>query len=124
MGKMEKNYTVEIIDDVTVVRFLIKPGPDEIRMSIDEVAAISAKGLRLWDFSCGGLNLPGTQIEEMAAYAKTKFLQPSKVAIVAPEDLSYGLSRIYEALRRQEGLEIEIFRGEQKALNWLKTNSA
>ena len=121
---MEKNYTVEVVDDVTVVRFFIKPGPDEIRMLIDEVAAISASGLRLWDLSADGWDLTTEKLEEIADYAKIKFLPPSKVAIVAPKDLSYGISKVYEAFRRQEGLEIEIFRSEQKALNWLKTNSA
>ncbi|MGD9150792.1 MAG: hypothetical protein PVG40_10895 [Desulfobacterales bacterium] len=124
MEKMENNYTVEIVDAVTTVRFLIKPGPDEIRKSIDEVALISASGLRLWDLSAGGWDLTSEKLEEIADYAKTKLMLPSKVAIVAPKDLSYGLSRVYEALRRQEGLEIEIFRDEQKALSWLKVDSA
>jgi hypothetical protein len=124
MKKMKKNYTVEIADDVTTVRFFIKPGPDEIRKSIDDVASINASGLRLWDLSAGGWDLTSEKLEEIADYAKTKLMLPSKVAIVAPKDLSYGLSRVYEALRRQEGLEIEIFRDEQKALSWLKTDSA
>jgi len=123
MEKMEKNYTLEIVDDVTVVRFFIKPGPDEIRMSIDEVAAISASGLRLWDLSAGGWDLTTEELEEIADYAKIKFLPPSKVAIVAPEDLSYGLSRIYEAVRKQENLQIDIFRTEQEALAWLRAQS-
>ena len=121
---MEKNYTVEITDDITVVRFLIKPGPDEIRMSIDDVAAMGASGLRLWDLSTDGWNLTTEELGEIADYAKTKLLLPSKVAIVAPRDLSYGISRVYEAFRRQEGLEIDIFRDEQAALNWLKAVSA
>ena len=95
-----ENYTVEIVDDVTAVLFLIKPGPDEIRKSIDEVASISASGLRLWDLSAGGWDLTSEKLEEIADYAKTKLMLPSKVAIVAPKDLSYGLSRVYEALRR------------------------
>ena len=97
---------------------------DEIRKSIDDVASISASGLRLWDLSAGGWDLTSVKLEKIADYAKTKLMLPSKVAIVAPKDLSYGLSRVYEALRRQEGLEIEIFRDEHKALSWLKADSA
>jgi hypothetical protein len=44
---MNKNYNIEIVDDITVVRFIDKPKPDDIRMSIDEVATISLSGLRL-----------------------------------------------------------------------------
>ena len=92
-------------------------------MSIDEVATISTSGLRLWDLSDGGWDLTSAELEEIADYAKMKLLLPSKVAFVAPKDLSYGLSRIYEVLRKQEGLAIEIFRTEQKAIDWLETKS-
>ncbi|MGD2099669.1 MAG: hypothetical protein PVG35_18985 [Desulfobacterales bacterium] len=118
---MNKNYTVEIVRDITVVRFLNKPEPDDIRMSIDEVATIRASGLRLWDLSQSGWNLTNTELVEIADYAKARLMLPSKVAMVAPKDLSYGVSRVYEVFRRQEGLEIEIFRTEQKAIDWLET---
>ena len=120
---MEKKYKVEMADEITMVRFISKPELADIRMSIDDAAAISTSGLRLWDFSDSGLDLRTAQLEELADYAKTKFVPPSKVAIVAAKDLSFGLSRIYEAFRTQEGLEIEIFRTEQKALAWLKIKS-
>jgi hypothetical protein len=117
---MNKSYNIEIVDDVTVVRFIDKPKPDDIRMSIDEIATISLSGLRLWDLSDSGWDLTSEELGEVADYAKTKLLLPSKIAFVAPEDLSYGLSRVYEAFRAQDGLQIEIFRTEEKALNWLK----
>jgi hypothetical protein len=44
---MNKNYNIDIVDDITVVRFIDKPKPDDIRMSIDEIATISLSGLRL-----------------------------------------------------------------------------
>jgi hypothetical protein len=64
--------------------------------------------------------LTSTQIQELADYAKTKFSPPSRVAIVATEDLAFGLSRMYEVFRAQEMVDIEIFRHEQDAQNWLK----
>ena len=118
-----KNYNIEIGDDITVARFIDKPKSDDIRMSIDAVAEISLSGLRLWGLSHSGRDLTSAELGEVADYAKTKLLLPSKIAFVGPEDLSYGLSRVYEAFRAQEGLQIEIFRTEEKALNWLKTKS-
>ena len=123
VGKMEKKYTVEVVGDITVVRYINHPELDDLRRSIDEAAAIRPSGLRLWDFSQGGLNLAVPELAEIANYAKTKFSSPSKVAIVAPKDLSFGTSRIYEAIRQQEGMELEIFRSEQKAMEWLETKS-
>ena len=93
---MEKKFNVEVVGDITVVRYINNPNTDDLRMSIDEVAAIRSSGLRLWDFSQSGFNLATPELEEIADYAKTKFSPPSKVAIVAPKDLSFGTSRIYE----------------------------
>ena len=123
LEKMEKKFTVEMVGDITVVRYINNPKIDDLRMSIDEVAAIRPSGLRLYDFSQGGFNLATPELAEIADYARKKFSPPSRVAIVAPKDLSFGISRIYEAIRQQEGMELEIFRSEQKALKWLETKS-
>ena len=119
---MEKKYSIDIIDEVTIIRFGEEPDMIDIRNSIDDVAALKQKALRLWNFSKGSLNLTSTQIQELADYAKTKFSPPSRVAIVATEDLAFGLSRMYEAFRAQEMVDIEIFRNEQDAHNWLTNN--
>ena len=105
---------------MTIIRFAEKPDMLDIRNSIDDVAELKQKSLRLWNFNKGGLNFTSTQIQELADYAKTKFSPPSRVAIVANEDLAFGLSRMYEAFRAQEMVDIEIFRNEQDAQIWLK----
>ena len=120
---MNKKYSISKVGDITIVRYISKPKPEDLRMSIDEAAAISSSGLRLWDFSHDGWDLTTGQLQKLAGYAKNKFISPSKVALVANKDLSFGVSRIYEAFRKQEGLEIEVFRTEKEALNWLGTHS-
>ena len=117
---MNKNYRVDITDGITTVCYSKAPGMDDIRSSIDEAAAINRSGLRLWNFSSGSLNLSSAQLQELSEYAQSKFLPPSKVAIVASEDLAFGLSRVYEVFREQEQVELEIFRIEQEAIDWLK----
>ena len=120
---MNKRYKIVKLGDITAIRFTHKPSLEDIRMSIDEAASISTSGLRLWDYSHSGWDLTSTQLQKLTEYAKTKFLPPSKVALVATKDLSFGISRVYEAFRKQEGLEIEVFRSEPEALNWLKNKT-
>jgi hypothetical protein len=45
--------------------------------------------------------------------------EDSRVAIVAPGDLFYGLSRMYEAFRESSALEIRVFRDLPEARTWL-----
>ncbi len=42
-----------------------------------------------------------------------------KTAIVAPVDLTFGLSRIYETLATELGNEVQVFRNWSDALHWL-----
>jgi hypothetical protein len=42
-----------------------------------------------------------------------------RVAIVAPEDLAYGLSRMYQAFRGEDAVELMVFRDMIDARKWL-----
>ena len=42
-----------------------------------------------------------------------------KVAVVAPEDISFGLARMYEAFSKEVPWEFEVFRAIEAALAWL-----
>lgn len=42
-----------------------------------------------------------------------------RLAIVAPEDLSFGLSRMYEILSSEQGVETKVFRDVEAARRWL-----
>lgn len=44
---------------------------------------------------------------------------PMKTAIYAPQDLSFGLSRMYEALIFGTAQDIEIFKDREMAIQWL-----
>ena len=44
-----------------------------------------------------------------------------KTAIYAPQTLSFGLSRMYEALAYETAQDIEIFNDREKAIQWLTT---
>lgn len=117
---MIKNYLIEAEDGVTTVRFTQKPGMNDIQSAIDEVAEKSYMNeLRLWDFSNGSSNITETDLHQLAEYGKSRFLLPSKVAIVAPKNLEFGLSRMYEVYREEGLVKHRVFHTEQEARAWL-----
>jgi hypothetical protein len=44
------------------------------------------------------------------------------VIVIVSSTLHYGLSRMFEIFAEQNGLEVEIFKGEDKARQWLERN--
>lgn len=116
---MEKNYSIEVVDRICVTRFSQKPTPSEIISALDDVSAIGEFQRRLWIFH-DGVDLKTEEVKKIAKYGLVVWPVPSRAAIVAPDDLSFGLARMHGALREQEGLETRVFRTEQKAIAWLK----
>lgn len=45
--------------------------------------------------------------------------EPSKMAIIAPKDLSYGLSRVLEGMLFGSTIESKVFRTTEEARTWL-----
>ena len=117
---MTKKYSIESTAGVTIVRFSKMPEFEDLCDAIDDVTENYPSELRLWDLS-SGLNLTNSQIEQLAKYGKSKFRIPSKVAIVAPTDLAYGLLRMYDVYRQDELAEVMVFRTEQEARVWLNS---
>ena len=61
-----------------------------------------------------------TELNQIAEQGKSKILIPSRLAIVAPEDLSFGLSRVFNVHREDQFINQQVFRTEQEALVWFK----
>jgi len=116
---MGKKYLVENVDGIVEVRFVGDPEAQDICDSLDDAAQINPNNLRLWDFSCGA-DLISKDIEKVAEHARAIQIQSGKVAIVAPQDLTYGLFRMYEVHRKEERIQLSVFRSVQEARKWLK----
>ena len=116
---MKKNYTINIIDEIVTTRFSKKPNLTEAKNALDEVLEMGNFRLRLWVLE-DGINLCNEEIEEIARYGKEKWPVPSKAAIVASDDLSFGIMRVHDVYREHEGHQIHVFRTEPEALAWLK----
>jgi hypothetical protein len=63
-------------------------------------------------------------IEQLIDYAKTvyeKYNIPSvRIAVYAPENIHYGIARMYEALTFDSPQSADVFRSIQEAESWLK----
>jgi hypothetical protein len=116
---MSEKYSIESKDGVTIIRYSKNPGVKEVCDALDDVAENYLSALRLWDISAG-FNPPQTELETMAEYAKYKFPIPSRSAIVASDDLSFGLSRVFNFHREEENVAQQVFRSEEEAMLWLK----
>jgi uncharacterized protein (DUF169 family) len=68
-----------------------------------------------------GVDLTNEEIINIAEYGKSIFIKPSRIAIVAPQDLAYGLSRMFGVYRDQEShSSAGVFRNKKEAMEWLK----
>ena len=71
------------------------------------------------DFThCTQFDLSGDDVRTMAE--RTVFSPSSRRAILVPNDLAYGLGRMFEMLRENEGEKgIRVFRALDEALDWV-----
>ena len=118
---MIKNYSIDTTGGVTSVRFTKETGVEDIHNAIDDVAENYLSDLRLWDISSEGINLTSSQIKQLAKYGRSKFLLPSRVAIVVQEDLAYGLQKMFDVYREEGLSETRIFGSDQEAREWLNS---
>lgn len=116
---MLKNYSIEVVDEICVVRFSKKPTRIEVLSAIDDSSAIGKFRKRLWIYQAGA-DLKADEIREIGEYCIKIWPVPSKVAVVVPDDLSFGLARMHDVFREQEGVETKVFKTEQEAIGWLK----
>ena len=118
---MAKNYTIKQVKSITIIVFSKAPTFDEAKEVIDTLAKNNSYHLRLWDFSHVLFNFTKEEIQEIALYGKSMFLEKNRIAVVAPQDLSYGILRSFEIYREQDMHSIpRVFRNRQEALQWLE----
>ena len=60
------------------------------------------------------------ELEEIASHASSADLDSARVAMLVIKDLSYGVSRMYEAYRKSPLTDVKVFRDEAEAIEWLR----
>jgi len=118
---MFAHCTIKQIDGITTIHFSRAPIFDEARQVIDQLAVEKIYHLRLWDFSDILFNFNMDEIRQIALYGKSKFTEPNRVAVVAPQDSAYGTLRAFEVYRQEETHSItRAFRTKPEAIEWLE----
>jgi hypothetical protein len=92
---------------------------EEILSAIEESEGFVNTERELWDLSGTDFNLSSDQLSIFAARTRRKTNKPQKTAIVALEDLAYGLARIYSVHREEQQTEVNVFKSEEEAIRWL-----
>ena len=120
---MAENFSIKLIDNIVIITFNKQPDHQSIKFAVDTIKEKYGKHKRLWDVSSCGVNLTQENIMELAEYAKSNLPETTRAAVVASDDLSFGVSREYEVYRETESLETRVFRVYEEALKWLQSES-
>lgn len=120
---MSKIYNIRHKDGITYIGFTRRPVYKELVKIIDDIAENYPYELRLWDLSVVGLALDNNEIQNIAQHGKKRFTHPSRMAIVAKQDLAYGISRVFEVYRQEIGSGAKVFREMNDAIAWLNSES-
>ncbi len=88
-----------------------------IRAISKDGAYVSAR--RLYDLNECKLRLTSDDMKSLADLAKPLDPSQSRIAVVASEDLNYGLARMHAVFREHDNFSIRAFRDEDEAIRWL-----
>jgi len=81
--------------------------------------------LELVDMSAvTGNHLPWDELHRLAVIDRTSPLRVSRMALLAPNDVGFGLSRIYQSLMDGSDTAVWVFRDRKQALAWLGVEEA
>jgi len=106
---MGMTYEIEEMQNILVVSITGDPNVDDIKRILSQTQNVSgySHNARLWDFQKSGFNFSQNEILDIAAYASSADNRPAKVAILVNEDLSFGVSRVYEVFRQTDMTELK-----------------
>lgn len=120
-------HQIKLIDDlgVIVLKLSGRIAREELERTLDELPA--TPGFRphlklIADFRDCNTGMSGKDMQELASYARKTDASwgVTKWALLAPDDVIFGLSRMYMALTAEYQVETHVFRSVQGADDWLE----
>lgn len=108
---------------VVTVRFWHTPNEKDLILAIDDIATRYPAAPLIWDLG-DEFDLTGEELRRVAEHGRSVLKEPARVALVAPSDLAFGLSRMYQAYREDARREHRVFRSVDKARAWILSDSA
>ena len=108
-------------DGVLFINIEGDPTVQDIKKALDKTRDKSGYSnlSRLWDFRKTAFDFSAEELEEIASHASSADHDPSRVAILVSQDLSFGVSRMYEVYRKNTLTDVNVFRDEPEAIAWL-----
>jgi hypothetical protein len=102
--------TVQAVDELEMVE------AERFLGALYRSAAIPAM---LWDLSRAGL-AQSFDVQSVTSFIlRCRPNLPGRTAVVAPDDVTYGLSRMGQVYLEDLPLEFQVFRNREDALSWL-----
>lgn len=124
LGRGKKVYEISRDGAVVRVEFFTSPDRETMLQLMGELDELENSTLRLYVMQKAEMLLSTAEVREGAQVARALLHQPRRIAVVAPGNISYGISRIFKVLRESEETDLEVFREESAATAWLLDPSA
>lgn len=97
---------------------------EDLQETLTQLAVFPDTRKELWIISNLTLHISTAQVVALAELVKSNPHRPDMVAIVADNDLLFGLSRVFSGHREDRQTQVQVFRSEETALDWLNANTA
>lgn len=112
--------------DLTVLTVAGKISANEIITVLEEFYRGEFTANLLWDCTEADLSqLTRAQLQEVLTSSKqhSRLRQEGKTALVMPDDLGYGIGRMYETLSEvtEHPISLAVFRSMEEAWEWLES---
>lgn len=115
-------YSIVREDDIVRVDYQRSPEQAEMFALIEQLDEMENSSLRMYVMIDAEILLSTAEVKEGAEYARERKNQPLRIAVVAPGDITYGISRIFKVFRESEATELQVFRSVDAARDWLRSN--
>ena len=117
----EKTASYEITREgaITRVDFTRHPNQKEMLDLLLQLEDLEDSALRLYVMIDAEILLSTAEVKEGAEFARTLANQPKRIAIVAPREITYSISRIFKVFRESSTTETQVFRDLDEARRWL-----
>ena len=115
-------YVIEREDDIVRVDYKRSPQPEDMYELLDQLGEMEDSELRMYVMIDAEILLSTAEVREGAEYAREKKNQPRRIAVVAPGDITYGISRIFKVFRESQETELQVFRSLDDAREWLRSD--
>ena len=115
---MSSDFNIERDEAIATIRLNRQLTTAEFLKVVEEVAQQVPDKLRLWD-ATKNFDFTAGDIRSIAERSMEFASVPARVALVAEDDLTFGLLRMFEVFREQDNYQSRVFRDEQAARDWL-----